>query len=242
MADSTSTMVHEDKRWSLEEEVNKLIDETLDLSFPKLSFPELNDEEPVILPCKEAYGDYQCENVLSIWPKLREAKRPIKAIAVGASIHKMLKVGIDTWAPKLPVERVIIHIPSIASKETIDDRLRRTCIGDTLTRMLEYSKVVVSSSGSDLEARLAQEDELNKCFSFEERDGDVVDMQLLNMQGGSAQIAEVYILEKPIDWAVMNIQYLMRFFVQSPNFNCASALNINVDGIESMIWEKVEVL
>ncbi|GKF82416.1 hypothetical protein Tco_0244072, partial [Tanacetum coccineum] len=40
--------------------------------------------------------------------------------------------------------------------------------------MLEYSKVVVSSSGSDLEARLAQEDELNKCFSIEERDEDVV--------------------------------------------------------------------
>ncbi|GJS79697.1 arginine--tRNA ligase, chloroplastic/mitochondrial, partial [Tanacetum coccineum] len=165
----TGFVIQEDKRWSLEEEVNKLIDETLDLSFP-----ELNDEEPVILPCKEAYGDYQCENVLSIWPKLREAKRPIKPVAVGESIHMMLKDGIDTWAPKLPVERVIIHIPSIASKETIDDRLRHTCIGDTLTRMLEYSKVVVSSSGSDLEARQAQEDEFHKCFSFEERDGDVV--------------------------------------------------------------------
>ncbi|GJZ67567.1 hypothetical protein Tco_0630807 [Tanacetum coccineum] len=166
---STEAIREEDKRWSLEEEVNKLIDETLDLSFPKLSFPELMNEEPVY-----CYLAKEAENVLSIWPKLREAKRPIKPVAVGESIHMMLKDGIDTWAPKLPVERVIIHIPSIASKETIDDRLRHTCIGDTLTRMLEYSKVVVSSSGSDLEARQAQEDEFHKCFSFEERDGDVV--------------------------------------------------------------------
>ncbi|GJZ69793.1 arginine--tRNA ligase, chloroplastic/mitochondrial [Tanacetum coccineum] len=29
------------------------------------------------------------------------------------SIHKMLKDGIDTWAPKLPVERVYVDYPSL---------------------------------------------------------------------------------------------------------------------------------
>ncbi|GJR48982.1 RNA-directed DNA polymerase, eukaryota, reverse transcriptase zinc-binding domain protein, partial [Tanacetum coccineum] len=202
----TQQSYKEDNRWSLEEEVHKLIKETLDLSFHQLG------EQSDTITCREDYGDYQCENVLSIWPKLKETGRPIKPVAVGEkikkflrrrrdmiqgvpcvrdigfvtfklsdkwiaqSIHKMLKDGIDTWAPKLPVERVIIHTTSIAGEETIDDRLRRTCIGDTLTRMLEYSRVVVSSSGSDSdsEASKAEEVELNKCFSIEVRDGDMV--------------------------------------------------------------------
>nr|GEW82617.1 arginyl-tRNA synthetase, class Ic [Tanacetum cinerariifolium] len=33
------------------------------------------------------------------------------------SIHKMIKDGIDTWAPKLPVERVIVDFPSLDGED-----------------------------------------------------------------------------------------------------------------------------
>ena len=55
----------------------------------------------------------------------------------------MVKNGIDTWAPKLPVERVIVDYPSL-EEEVLVDLFRRRAIGGALIRMLEYSKVAAS--------------------------------------------------------------------------------------------------
>ena len=63
----------------------------------------------------------------------------------------MLRYGIDTWAPKLPVERVIVEIPDYESPSwnsivgTEVDIIRSNFISDTLSRMLEYSKVFVKT-------------------------------------------------------------------------------------------------
>nr|GEX63615.1 arginine--tRNA ligase, chloroplastic/mitochondrial [Tanacetum cinerariifolium] len=61
---------------------------------------------------------------------------------IAKSIHKMLKDGIDTWAPKLPVERVIVDYPSVC-EETDLDSFQRRAIGYTLMRIIEYCKVDV---------------------------------------------------------------------------------------------------
>lgn len=52
----------------------------------------------------------------------------------------MLLNGEDTWAPKLPVERVLVKYPSL-DEEIHTGLFRRKAIADTLLRMFRHSKV-----------------------------------------------------------------------------------------------------
>ena len=55
----------------------------------------------------------------------------------------MIKIGIDTWAPKLPVERVIVDYPSLDEEMQVD-LFRRRAIEYSLVSILEFSKVDVT--------------------------------------------------------------------------------------------------
>nr|GEY18059.1 putative reverse transcriptase, RNA-dependent DNA polymerase [Tanacetum cinerariifolium] len=152
-------VIPDDKRWSAD--IGNLILEDESFFKQKIWSADDNYDNPLILASQEGEGespgDYNCQNVLTIWPKLRKSpelretyphiqkprdigeaiKKNLPAYAsdmldedtsiedvgfvafalsrkwMAESIHKMLNYGIDTWAPKLPVERVLIAFLSL---------------------------------------------------------------------------------------------------------------------------------
>ncbi|GKB62956.1 hypothetical protein Tco_0919142 [Tanacetum coccineum] len=78
---------------------------------------------------------------------------------------------VDTWAPKLPAERVLVKYPSLV-EEIHTGLFRRSVIAETLVRMLSHSKVDATMNPTiekdSLDSHL---DILQKWFSIEERSG-----------------------------------------------------------------------
>ncbi|GJT03893.1 arginine--tRNA ligase, chloroplastic/mitochondrial [Tanacetum coccineum] len=88
------------------------------------------------------------------------------------SLHKMLRDGIDTWAPKLLIESVKVNFPSCDMADLVPmDLLRRELIKETSISMLKYCKIDVEFS-KPCEIALPKE-EKDK-FWMEEKDGDVL--------------------------------------------------------------------
>lgn len=61
------------------------------------------------------------------------------------SLNKMVRYGIETWAPKLGFKRVIVE--EITDYESsIVGTIRSSFMRDTFIRMLEYSQVYVNAN------------------------------------------------------------------------------------------------
>ncbi|PWA71352.1 arginyl-tRNA synthetase, class Ic [Artemisia annua] len=82
------------------------------------------------------------ESCVVCGPGFVKFKLSRKWIAQG--IHRMLTVGIESWAPKLSVKKTVIYFLSQnRGEEMHTGHLRSTLVGETLARTLEYSGVVV---------------------------------------------------------------------------------------------------
>ncbi|GKA24985.1 arginine--tRNA ligase, chloroplastic/mitochondrial [Tanacetum coccineum] len=222
--DASDVVVEEeDDRMTLEEQVHVLMQGVLELCFP-----DLKDEEPIIFSANEEYGDYQCDNVLSIWHQLRDKpekyphiKKPtdvgeeikkhlekrddmIKQVSIHdigfvtfklsgkwmtKSIHKMVRLGIDTWAPKFYVGKVMVNFPpldnDIAAEGTRFASLRRSYILDTLIRMLSYSRAdfTVFKEYPQKDDKDTAQCKVKECFSIEDREDGIVTISAVGPEG-----------------------------------------------------------
>ncbi|GJX27036.1 arginine--tRNA ligase, chloroplastic/mitochondrial [Tanacetum coccineum] len=223
MKASTSTMVptitastphDEDNKWCLQTEVFQLFNKALKATFPKFT------EKCIMLWWKKD-GVFQCENFLSIWPKIKKIesnninkryphiKGPIgvgKTIKRGLmklkspmiegepnvhdvgfvtiklsgnwmaeNIHKMLRDGIDTWAPrrKLDYKSLIINSPSWDASDLMPmDVLRREFIIMSQMHMLKYvNSAAMTSSGNGMSLPQCK---LDEHFRTVESDGELL--------------------------------------------------------------------
>ncbi|GKA13310.1 hypothetical protein Tco_0692956 [Tanacetum coccineum] len=83
----------------------------------------------------------------------------------------MLQDRIDTWAPKLPVEKILVKYPSL-DEETHTGLFRRSVIAEMLVCMLSHSKVDATMNPTiEKDSLDSPLDILKKWFSIEERSG-----------------------------------------------------------------------
>ncbi|GKD94368.1 hypothetical protein Tco_1374205, partial [Tanacetum coccineum] len=169
----------DDKRWSIQLEVANLFEVslrlvTLNLKMKSPSFYLAQRRSMVIT------NENQEESSTLATSNDREGICDIGFVTiklsgkwVAKSILKMLRDGIDTWAPKLLLKSVLVNFPSCDMADlTQMDLLRRELIKTTSIRMLEYCKIDAEFI-MPCEMALPQE-QLDK-FRIEKRDaGDVL--------------------------------------------------------------------
>ncbi|KAK0571027.1 hypothetical protein LWI29_010008 [Acer saccharum] len=108
---------------SVKQQVSKPFEESLEAIAPAIPAPPESDVAAFVVPL-----------VLACCPNSWIAK----------TIKKMLVEGIETWAPRLEIEKAVVDFPSPnIAKELHVGHLRTCIIGDAIARLLEFSNVEV---------------------------------------------------------------------------------------------------
>ncbi|PWA55096.1 arginine--tRNA ligase, cytoplasmic [Artemisia annua] len=110
------------KRWSVNEEVENLFNVAL-----KLSYPEFKDEESTVVFSIGEYGEFHCEDVLDIWPRLgKEGRAHLGPRRVGWQIKKNLQLQQPEMIQGEPSVLDIVRNRSFTKKHLKDiDQLKK---------------------------------------------------------------------------------------------------------------------
>ncbi|GJZ91567.1 arginine--tRNA ligase, chloroplastic/mitochondrial-like protein isoform X2 [Tanacetum coccineum] len=160
-------MKEKDKRWSLQEEIAKTFDKPLKHGF------FIWDSVPCsISPCYKPCGDYICTSILDVWPDIKKSRLFEGPTHAALNVLTQLDIQENDMIER---SRCFVSVPGFINftlsrewiarsihkmikdaKKMSMGHLRSTVIGESLARMLEYSRVEVIRrfhEGDDLDIK-----------------------------------------------------------------------------------------
>ncbi|PWA52741.1 hypothetical protein CTI12_AA450880 [Artemisia annua] len=118
----------DDKRWNFEQEIRDVFNASL-----KRSFPELKEEAMIYDSQLGKRGDFNCQNVLTIWPKLRkspELRETYPNIKTPRDIGEVIKENLPAYVSDMMDEEPSVEDVGFVTLSLSREWLAKVNIGN----------------------------------------------------------------------------------------------------------------